>query len=76
MDEYIKKNYDRAVPHLLISAKMGYEKSLDAIKATFHGGQATKAQYAEALKGYQEAVQEMKSPQRDEAARRGAEQGF
>ena len=32
-------------------------------------GMATKAQYAEALKGYQDAVEEMKSPERDAALR-------
>ena len=33
----------------------------------FKKGQATKAQYAEALLGYRDAVEEMKSPQREEA---------
>ncbi|EJK56840.1 hypothetical protein THAOC_23189, partial [Thalassiosira oceanica] len=35
-------------------------------------GQATKAQYAEALLGYRDAVEEMKSPQREEAKRQFA----
>ena len=30
-------------------------------------GLTTKAQYAEALRGYQEALEETKSPQREEA---------
>lgn len=34
-------------------------------------GLATKAQYAEILRGYQDAVQETKSPERDEATRIG-----
>ncbi|EJK70587.1 hypothetical protein THAOC_08041, partial [Thalassiosira oceanica] len=59
--------YDRGVRHLLISAKMGSEKSLANIKELFKGGDATKTQYAEALKGYQAAVEEMKSPDRKEA---------
>ena len=63
-------NEDRAVRHLMISAKMGHKESLDAIKTLFAGGLATKQQYAEALKGYQDAVEEMKSPQREEAARK------
>ena len=62
------QNYDRAVRHFLISAKMGHKDSLDAIKEMFAEGLATKAQYAEGLKGYQDAVEEMKSPERDEAA--------
>ena len=60
-------NYRLAVQHWMIAAKMGYEKSLNAIKEMFKGGQATKAQYAEALLGYRDALEEMKSPQREEA---------
>ncbi|EJK53719.1 hypothetical protein THAOC_26782 [Thalassiosira oceanica] len=66
-----KGNHDRAVRHFLISAKMGYENSIKAIKEMFMAGVATKEQYAEALKGYQEAVEEMKSHDRDEAKRLG-----
>ena len=60
-------SYDRAVRHLLISAKMGYEESLNAIKKLFKEGLATKSQYGEALKGYQDALEETKSPDREEA---------
>ena len=60
------KNRDRAVRHFLISAKMGLKESLDAIKKLFAQGDATKAEYAEALKGYQGALEEMKSAERDE----------
>ena len=60
-------NYDRAVRHFLISAKLGDEGSLEAIKKLFTRGSATKSQYAEALKGYQNAIEEMKSPDRAEA---------
>ncbi|EJK77557.1 hypothetical protein THAOC_00606 [Thalassiosira oceanica] len=62
-----KGNYDCTVRHLLTSAKMGLKESLESIKEAFLRGQATKAQYAEALKGYQDAVEEMKSHDRDEA---------
>ena len=51
----------------MISAKMGNEKSLNRIKEMFKEGHATKAQYAEALLEYRDAVEEMKSPQREEA---------
>ncbi|EJK54036.1 hypothetical protein THAOC_26414 [Thalassiosira oceanica] len=61
-------NYDRAVRHFLISAKMGEKESLELIKEAFMGGIATKEQYAEALKGYRDAVEEMKSHDRDEAS--------
>ena len=66
-----KGNHGRAVRHLLISAKMGNEESVEAIKAMFMAGLATKEQYAEALKGYQDAVEDMKSDDRDEAKRLG-----
>ena len=52
-------NYDRAAKHFMISAKMGHKDSLDMIKGLFDGGLATRAQYSEALKGYQDAAEEM-----------------
>ena len=69
--EVNKGNYDRAVKHLLISAKMGYKDSLEMIKKMFMNGLATKEQYEQALKGCQDAVEEMKSHDRDEAKRLG-----
>ena len=69
--EYGEGNYDLAVQHFLISTKMGFEKSLNNIKDLFMHGLATRAQYAEALRGYQTAVQDWKSPQREEAKRLG-----
>ncbi|EJK77020.1 hypothetical protein THAOC_01177, partial [Thalassiosira oceanica] len=73
--EVRKRNNDRAVRHLLISAKMGGEDSVEMIKRAFMAGVATKEQYAEALKGYQDAVEEMKSHDRDEAKRLRYRQG-
>ncbi|EJK65096.1 hypothetical protein THAOC_14097, partial [Thalassiosira oceanica] len=67
--EYNNGNYQLAVKHLMISAKMGYEISLNNIKEMFKIGLATKEQYAEALIGYRDAMEEMKSPQRKEAKR-------
>ena len=64
-----KGNYDRAVRHFLISANMGLHYSVEQIKQMFTGGVATKEQYAEALRGCQEAVEEMKSRDREEAKR-------
>ena len=64
-------NHLLAVQHWMISAKMGYELSLNCIKDMFKDGHATKAQYAEALVGYRDAVEEMKSFQREEAKRVG-----
>ena len=65
----IEKDDNLAVQHFMISAKMGDEMSLNDIKDMFKEGHATKAQYAEALLGYRDAVEEMKSPQREKAKR-------
>ncbi|EJK57048.1 hypothetical protein THAOC_22954 [Thalassiosira oceanica] len=62
-----KGNHDHAVKHFLISAKMGDKNSVEMIKKLFMGGLATKKQYAEAMRGHQDAVEEMKSHDRDEA---------
>ena len=64
--EGLKGNHGRAVRHLLISAKMGHKDSVDNAMMR---GLATKEQYAEALKGYRDAVEETKSHDRDEAER-------
>ena len=69
--EAVNGNFELAVQHLMISAKMGHEESLNGIKTIFKGSYATKAHYAEALVGYRDAVEEMKSPQREEAKRLG-----
>ena len=65
--EGLKENHELAVQHFMISAKMGYQDSLNEIKDLFVKGLATKEQYAEALKGYQNALEESKSPKREEA---------
>ena len=49
--EFNEGNYELAVQHWMISAKMGFEESLNDIKGMFMEGHATKAQYAEALLG-------------------------
>mmetsp|Transcript_24739 Transcript_24739/g.58698 ORF Transcript_24739/g.58698 Transcript_24739/m.58698 type:complete len:303 (+) Transcript_24739:190-1098(+) len=67
--ELEKMNNYRALRHFLIAAKMGHEDSLGTVKRLFVGGIATKAQYAEAIQGYQKAAEEMKSHDRDEAKR-------
>ena len=52
-----KGNYNLAMKHLLISSKMGFKISKDMVKVMFSRGQATNEQYAEAMKGYQVAVE-------------------
>ena len=65
--EYNARNYDLALQHFLISAKLGDQDSLDEVKEMFTNGLATRADYADALREYQHAVEEMSSPDRDEA---------
>ena len=65
--------YDLALQHWMISAKLGHEGSLNAIKTYFIHGLANKADYAAALRGYQSAIEDMSSPDRDEAIKIGYE---
>ncbi|EJK56113.1 hypothetical protein THAOC_24061 [Thalassiosira oceanica] len=67
-------NYDLALQHFLISAKMGYDNSLTNVKGLFMAGLATKADYAAALRGYQSAIEEMKSPDRADAKALGLDE--
>lgn len=65
----LRGDHNRAVRHYLISAKMGDKNSVESIKNLFMDRLATMEQYAEALRGYNDAVKEMKSRDRDEAKR-------
>ena len=66
-NEGAQGKHDRALKQFMISANMGHNPSVEAIKMMCMGGLATKEQYADALRGYQDAVQEMKNHDRDEA---------
>ena len=65
--------HDVALQHWMISATLGLEESLNKVKHLFMDGIATKADYAAALRGYQNAVEEMSSPDRDKAKALGHE---
>jgi len=72
--EYDADNYDLALQHWMISATLGCDDdSLNNVKILFMNGLATKGDYAAALRGYQNAVEEMSSPDRDEAEKMGFE---
>ena len=71
LDEHDNGNFSLAAQHWMICARMGDQEALNCIKEMFKEGHATKAQYAEALLGYRDAMEEMKSPQREEAKRLG-----
>ena len=60
--------YNRAVRHWIIAAKLGHDNSLENVKVAHKAGYASKEDYAAALHGYKTAVDETKSPQREEAA--------
>ena len=60
-------NCDIALQHWMISVKLGCKNSLSNVKGFFTNGLATKSDYAGALRGYQSAIDEMSSPERDEA---------
>ena len=72
VSETNKGNYERAVRHFLIAAKLGDGVALNHIKTLVVDGNANIRHFAEALKGYQESVGEAKSPERDEATRMAA----
>ena len=67
VEEYYAGNYDLALQHWMIAAKLGHQYALKSIRNLFIIGLATKAEYAVALRGYQSAVEEMRSPDREEA---------
>merc|ERR1719491_2544218 len=60
-------NHDRSLKHWMIAAKMGHDRSLKNIQMLHKKGFATKDDYSLALVGYQQAVEEMKSDQREKA---------
>ena len=72
--EYDAGNCDIALQHWVISATLGDEKSLNEVKPLFMNGLASKSDYAAALRGYQNAVEEMSSPDRDEAKKMGSDE--
>ena len=67
-DELRAGNIDRALKHYMIAVRAGDAKSMERIKQIYSYGQATKDDYAKALRSYQTYLGEVKSRQRDEAA--------
>jgi len=61
-------NRKRAIKHWMIAASCGISKSLESIKSMYKIGDATKNDYAEALRSYQAYLDDIKSDQREEAA--------
>ena len=61
-------NWDRALKHRLISAGGGLNDSVKSIQRLYMNGNATKDDYANALRAYQKYLEEVRSEQRDDAA--------
>ena len=61
-------NTDRVMKHYMIATGSGYSVSLEHIKLMLMHGDATKDDYAKALRVYQANLDEIRSSQRDEAA--------
>ena len=59
---------------MIAAAKLGHENSLTSVKSFFMNGLATQADYAAALRGYQNAVEELSSPDRAEAKKMGSDE--
>ena len=57
----------RAIKHLIISAKQGFEESLISLKEAFETGYITKEDFATALCAHKAAVDALNSPQREAA---------
>ena len=59
--------------HWTISAKSGHDVSLNRIRDGFNQKKVSKAEYAEALRGYKHSLDEMWSEQREKAKRKKVE---
>jgi hypothetical protein len=59
---------DRSIKHWLIAANGGNIEAVNEIKKAAVRGVATKDHYAQALRGYQQYLEEVRSAQRDRAA--------
>ncbi len=65
--EQNKCNIDKAVKHFIIAANLGFDGAIEALKKYYARGVVSKEDFAAALRAYQAAVEETKSPQRDAA---------
>jgi hypothetical protein len=61
-------SFDRAIKHWLIGASCGDIRAVNCIKKAMTGGNATRDDYARALRGYTQYLDEVRSYQRDRAA--------
>jgi TPR repeat protein len=64
-EEMNNGNFVRAVKHFIIAANLGDNDSLNRLKDLYTGGDASKEDYANALRAYQAAVEATKSSERE-----------
>eukprot|EP00984_Skeletonema_dohrnii_P025061 scaffold14195_cov155-Skeletonema_dohrnii-CCMP3373.AAC.8 len=64
-----KGRCDRMVKHLIISASLGCDYSIEGMKLCYKEGKVSKEDFASVLRAHQAAVNETKSPQREEASK-------
>ena len=58
---------ERAIQHIIIAANMGHDGSLETVEKFCAQGMISKDVFAETLRTHHEAVDAMKSPQREKA---------
>jgi TPR repeat protein len=66
--EYDAGNFDRATKHWLNAASGGDIRAVNLIKNAMAGGGATKDDYAQAIRGYTQYLDDVRSESRDRAA--------
>jgi TPR repeat protein len=59
-------NFERAVKHLIIAAKLGYEKSMQELWKHYSCGTITKEDLESTLRSHKSAIDATKSAQREE----------
>jgi hypothetical protein len=57
------------VEHFIISANLGHDESIEMMKLCYKEGKVSKEDFASALRAHQAAVNETKSPHREEASK-------
>ena len=67
MYEEVNGNIERAMKHLMIAARSGYDDALKEVGKGYKAGLITKDEYARTLRAYQCCRDEMKSEQRSKA---------
>jgi hypothetical protein len=65
---YNSGRFDQAIKHWLIAAGGGYIRAVNNIKHAMYKDKATRDHYAQALRGYTQYLDEVRSDQRDRAA--------